>query len=601
MAVTAPGVVVIVTAAGGEIAPQIAAIAGGYEVHGLERRCARADIRFDDVTAHLRQQFLAGRAVIAVCATGIVMRALGPVLGDKHDEPSVVCVSEDGQAVVPLLGGHRGANALAQRIAAAFGTRAALTTASDCRFGVALDAPSKGYILSNPEHYKAFAASLLANKSVRIDGDEAAFLDSSQLPRRDDATLRITVSDRSVSGNERHLIYHPQSLALGVGCERGAPTGDLIALVNRTLEAHQLAVTAVAVIVTLDRKLDEPALQALAAQVHAPLRGYSATELETQTPRLLNPSAVVFNAVGCHGVAEAAALAAVGDDGELVAGKQRSAHATCAIARAPLPIDPDVCGNARGSLAVVGIGPGRSCYRTSDAIQAIRQARYILGYERYLELIADLIQIRQTVYPYSLGQECERVAAAIALATGGERVALVCSGDPGIYAMASLVFEMLDTAKDDAGARIEVTVHSGISALQLAAARAGGVIGHDFCAVSLSDLLTPWSVIQQRLKHALIGDFVVALYNPSSLTRRPTFERALALIRLHRTASTVVVVARQLGRKEEEVNVIRLAELNADKIDMMTIVLIGNQHTRSFTHAMQLRAYTPRGYEKENR
>ena len=214
------------------------------------------------------------------------------------------------------------------------------------------------------------------------------------------------------------------------------------------------------------------------------------------------------------------------------------------------------------------------------------------------------------LHPYALGEERDRVAKAIELAAGGARVALVCSGDPGVYAMASLVLEMLEGGLDgglDGGAnpgwgRIAVRIVPGVSALQAAAARAGAPIGHDFCAVSLSDLLTPREVIETRLAHAAAADFVIALYNPVSRTRRKTFERALAILREHRAADTPVVVARNLGRDGESVSIVALGAIDAalveaGAIDMMTVLLVGSSRTRTFALGGSTRAYTPRGYE----
>jgi len=173
----------------------------------------------------------------------------------------------------------------------------------------------------------------------------------------------------------------------------------------------------------------------------------------------------------------------------------------------------------------------------------------------------------------------------------GERVALGCSGEPGIYAMASLVMEILDGMREPAARRIAVRVVPGVSAFQAAAARAGAPIGHDFCAVSLSDLLTPREVIEDRLAAAARADFVIALYNPVSKARRETFERALRILREHRAAKTPVVVARNLGRAGEG------EHLDPAAIDMLTVLIVGSSQTRTFAQGGRRRAYTPRGYD----
>ena len=598
------GVIIALTAVGAVLAQRIAAVTKDYQVHGLRQRCEGLSVTFDNVANHLRQQFCNGHPIIAVCATGVVIRSLALVLKDKRHEPPVVCVSEDGKAVIPLLGNHHGANHLAKHIASVLDTQAALTTASECRFQLALDAPPPGYTLANQQHYKPFISALLANPLVALKGAAAPFLQTAPLRFDDRSPLSISVTEKTILGDDKHLIYHPQSLALGVGCERGTSAVELADLVQQSLDTQQLAAAAVALIVTLDRKLDEEAIEALAAQLQRPLRGYSAAQLEALTPRLQHPSKVVFNAVGCHGVAEAAALLAAGREARLVVAKQRSARATCAVAQAaphllPALIDVKRCGDvARGQLAIVGIGPGAAHYRTFDAITAINQAQHVVGYSLYLDLINDLL-VAQKQHRHHLGEEWQRVAKAITLASSGQRVALVCSGDPGIYAMASLVFEQLEHHSEAVSQHIAVTVHPGISALQIASARVGGFIGHDFCAISLSDHLTSWGIIERRLRLALDADFVIGLYNPSSRIRRELFALALALIRCQRSAATVVVVARQLGRDAEEHAVIRLSEIDPERIDMLTMVLIGNHQTRTFNHASRARAYTPRGYARE--
>ena len=357
-----------------------------------------------------------------------------------------------------------------------------------------------------------------------------------------------------------------------------------------------LAPDAVSGVFSIDLKSDEPAIHALAESLGAPARFFGASALEAEGPRLRNPSDLVFRAVGCHGVAEGAALAAAGPKGRLVVEKTKSVRATCAIARAPGPLDGSSIGAPRGELAVVGIGPGDAGTLTPEARAAIENARHLVGYRRYLDLVADLVR-DQVVHPYDLGEERTRAARAIELAAAGERVALLSSGDPGVYAMASLVMELLDGAADPAARRIAVRVVPGVSALQAAAARAGAPIGHDFCAVSLSDLLTPREVIEDRLAAAARADFVIALYNPVSAARRETFDRALRILREHRAPETPVVVARNLGRAGERVDIVPLDGIDPERVDMMTVLIVGSSATRTFALGGARRTYTPRGYE----
>ena len=591
--------VLMLTASGAALARRIAAALGDAEVHGLRGRADGADVWFNETTRHVRELFEAGRPVVGICAAGILVRAVAPALADKRAEPPVVAVSDDGAFAVPLLGAHRGGAELARRVADAIGATAAVTTAGDRRFGVALDDPPPGWTLSNPDDGKAFVAALLRGARVRAPADmarEAPWLAGSRLPFDDGGELAIRVDDARGGGGPETLVYRPRRLAIGIGCERGAARDEIVALARSCLDAAGLAADAVAGVFSIDLKSDEPAVHDLAESLGVPARFFGAAALEAEAPRLRNPSELVFREVGCHGVAEGAALAAAGPAGELVVEKTKSVRGTCAIARATAPLDASSVGVPRGELAVVGIGPGDAGSLTPEARAAIEGADHLVGYRRYLDLVADLVR-SQAAHPHELGEERARAGKAIHLAAAGERVVLVCSGDPGIYAMASLVMELLDGAADPAARRIAVRVVPGVSAFQAAAARAGAPIGHDFCAVSLSDLLTPRVVLENRLAAAARADFVIALYNPVSAARRETFLRALRVLAEHRAEHTPVVVARNLGRDGEEVEVVRLDAIDPDRIDMTTVLVVGSSATRTFTHDRARRVYTPRGYE----
>jgi cobalt-precorrin 5A hydrolase/precorrin-3B C17-methyltransferase len=592
-----PVAVVAITPGGLALARRIAEALGSGEVHGLARRCAGADVPFDDTVGHLAHLFAEGRAIVAVCAAGIVIRALAPLLADKASEPPVLAVGEDGAHVVPLTGGHRGANRLAREIAAAIGGVAAITTASDGALGIALDDPPAGYELANPEAVKDFARRLIAGEAVRIEG-AAPWLAGAGLREEPDAALAITVSERIVAGTARRIVYHPAVLAVGVGAERGADPEAAVALVRATLEEAGLAAQSVALVASLDLKENEPAIHSVSETLARPARFFTAATLEAETPRLANPSQAVFRAVGCHGVAEAAALAGAGVGGALVAEKRVGARVTCAVARAPAPIDVVATGRARGILAIVGLGPGDTRWRSGEAGALVGAASDVVGYGRYLDLVGPL-RPGQRAHRFALGDEARRVARALDLAAEGRQVALVSSGDAGIYGMAALAFEMIEAGSAE-WLRVAVTVAPGISALQAAAARAGAPLGHDFCAISLSDLMTPADVIVRRIEAAAAADFVVALYNPASGRRRALIRRALEILARHRAGETPVVLARELGRPDERVEITRLDAFDADRVDMLSVVLVGSTATRSFARGDGTSAvYTPRGYAVE--
>ncbi len=240
-------------------------------------------------------------------------------------------------------------------------------------------------------------------------------------------------------------------------------------------------------------------------------------------------------------------------------------------------------------LFVLGTGPGAPEYLLPAARAALDRVEAVVGYGLYLDLLGDLIHGKAR-HELPLGQEVERARLALELAGAGTPTALVSSGDPGIYALATVVMELMD--REGAGEGVAVEVIPGVSAAQLAAARLGAPLGHDFCFVSLSDLLTPWAVIERRLRAAAEGDFVTCLYNPVSCRRRDQLLRARDILLAHRAPHTPVALARAVGRPEEAVTLTTLQDLHPDAVDMLTVVLVGNRQTRSF----QGRLYTPRGY-----
>jgi len=572
------------------------------EIHAPAHAGIAADATFASVGPHLRALFRAGRPIVGLCAAGILIRLLAPLLRDKRAEPPVVAVAEDGSAAVPLLGGHRGANALARAIAEITGGTAALTTASDLALGLALDAPPAGWHIANPARAKALMGRLLAGKILTADIEAGSADWLTRHPQIRTASGRgcdIRVTDRAAAPGTRTLVLHPPVLALGVGTSRHCPPAELRALVRRTLRAARLAEGAIAAVVSIDLKMDEPAVTLLADGIGVPSRFFSAKTLLRQTPRLANPSAATFRATGCYGVAEGAALAAVGKTGALVVAKRKSANATCAIARAPQPLDGGRIGRGRGSLAIVGIGPGDPAWRTPEVSAALAAATDVVGYRLYLDLLGSAIGGKRR-HRGALGAETERARLALDLAAQGRRVALVSSGDAGIYGLATLALELIDREARPEWRRIDLRLLPGLSALQAAAARVGAPLGHDFCAVSLSDLLTPWDAIKRRLDAAARADFVLALYNPRSGRRTRQLAAALRILRRHRRPTTPVVLARNLGRRGEAVTVTTLEEFDPASVDMLTLVLIGSTATRTIP-GEPTRVYTPRGYARKQR
>lgn len=555
------------------------------------------DVLFDDTLTHIASLFRSGQAIVGFCAAGILIRAIAPHLKDKHGEPPVVAVSGDGTSVVPLLGGHHGANDMAKRIADHFGGHAAITTAGDNQFGVAMDSPPEGWVLSNPQNAKAFMAALLNGSNLSICGDVP--FSEALLPVAPDSALVLESSVKVRTGSNQHLVYHPKRLVMGLGAIRNANSQQMIALAEACLENNNLSPHALACVASHEVKADEKAVHDVAAHFGVPVRFFDPQTLEAEAARLKNPSEIVFAEVGCHGVAEGAALAMVGPSGTLIVEKSKNDQGTCAIAQAPEIITPQQLGRARGKLAVVGLGPGTPDWQTPEVTSLVAEAEHLVGYSLYLDLLGEQAS-GKTRHDFPLGAEEDRVRHALHLAGEGKSVALVCSGDPGIYAMATLVWECLEQGDlPDGAKRCEIITTPGISALQAASARIGAVLGHDFCTISLSDLLTPWDAIQARIKAAAEGDFVIAFYNPVSKRRRTQLAHAKDVLLQHRPADTPVVLGSNLGRPEEQMRIVNLSDLNVDDVDMLTVVLVGSSATRRVENGGQVKVYTPRGYAKK--
>ncbi len=365
-------------------------------------------------------------------------------------------------------------------------------------------------------------------------------------------------------------MLRPPSLVVGIGTSTHAPPADLATLLAATLAGAGLAPESVAEVATIDRRATEPAIVALGY----PIRAFPAAELATVD--VPTPSATVLAAVGIASVCEAAALLAAGPGAELLVTKRTCRSATVAIARRRRP---------RGHLALVGLGPGRPEHRTPAAERAVRRAEVVIGYRAYLEQCADLMGPAQQQLASPIGEEVVRAKQALAEAAAGRRVALVCSGDAGVYGMASIVLELADGS-------VDIEVVPGITAASASAAVLGAPLGHDHAAVSLSDLLTGWDVIERRLEAAAGADLVVSLYNPRSRGRTWQLEAARQILLRHRPPTTPVGIVTDAGRRGQTATLTTLADLDPEVVGMTTCVIVG----ASTTVVVNGRMVTPRGY-----
>ena len=598
-------VILCLSATGLPLATHIAAAVDG-DVHGLAGRCDAAPHAFDNLLSHVAALYNAGRPVIGLCAAAILIRAVAPHLGRKQTDPPVLAVAEDGSATVPLLGLHHGGIALGTAIQAVTGGSLAITTAGNLQWGISLDAPPPGWRLANPENAGPVMAALLSGAGARIDGGAAPALACWLAAVPDGDAVQLTATTAAVTPAPQQLVYCPQKLVLGVGCARGYETEALAEFVTAQLAQHNINPAAIAAIASIDVKADEPAILALAQRLAVPYRVFSAAELDAQTDRLVTPSKTVFDEMGVYGVAEAAALALAGPVADLLVPKQKSDNATMAVAAMPEPVHSisALAGRKPGRVMLIGIGPGQSEWRTPEAAKWVQASDELVGYGLYIDILGSAAAHIPRA-DFALGEEEARCRYALERAATGLDVAIICSGDAGIYAMGALVYELLDRDSAAGGVsaaarRVSVVTTPGISALQAAAARSGAILGHDFCTLSLSDLLTPWDAIETRIHAAGAGDFVIAFYNPVSRRRRTQLAAARDILLGYRGGDTPVLLASNLGRPEESLKFRQLGSLDIDEVDMLTVVMVGSSSSRLLDLGRGKSIYTPRGYANKN-
>jgi cobalt-precorrin 5A hydrolase/precorrin-3B C17-methyltransferase len=525
------------------------------------------------VADQLRAAWPESDALVCFLATGAAVRLLAPLLTDKHRDPGVVCVDEAGIHAVALLGGHAGgANVLAGRVAAVLGARPVVTTATDATGYTALDTfgADLGFRLPDRTGLARVTRALLDGGSVGLVTD--ATWPVPALPLGPGPVL--AVSDREDATGD--LVYRPPSLVVGVGASRGARADEIDGLVRAALADAGLAVGSVRALATADVKAGEPGIVATAHGLGVPLVTHPAAVLAGVA--VPNPSEIVRAAVGTPSVAEAAALRTAldaGRDATLVVAKRASATATVAVAR----LTP------RGRLTLVGLGPGAADLRTPRATGALRRAAVVVGLDQYVDQIRHLLRPGTRILDSGLGAEEERARTAVELATAGHAVALVGSGDAGVYALASPALQLT-------GADVDVESVPGVTAALAAAALLGAPLGHDHAYLSLSDLHTPWPVIAARLRACAAADLVLCLYNPRSAKRTGRFDEALAILAEHRKPDTPVGVVRDATRPGGTVTVTTLATLDPSTVDMRSIVLVGSGRST----VVAGRIVTPREY-----
>jgi cobalt-precorrin 5A hydrolase/precorrin-3B C17-methyltransferase len=603
--------------------------------------------------------------LIFIMASGIVVRTISPLIKDKRTDPAVVVLDEKGKFAISLLSGHLGgANRLAKEIADFLNskkglvgetmspprTEAVITTASDVNNMPSIDlwARENDLIIEDPDALPTIASRFLNKRVLKIYSDI-----NIPMPKEFQRTDMPKSADLIVT-NKNYLFTHspihpftgiylrPKNLVVGIGCNKGTPDDEIENAIKSVLKKNNLSFLSIYSIATIDKKDKEPGLIAFAKKYNLRIKTFTASELNSAIsyqPSAISYSESAFKATGAYAVAEPAAMLASGDD-KLLVQKQKVGNVTIAISECGMrnaeceiytPLHPSQEGNSKiqnpkskipPKLYIVGTGPGSIEHITPYAQDAIRRSDVIVGYGTYLDLIKEIIKDKEVIST-GMTAEVDRCRKAVELALSGKTVSVISGGDPGIYAMAGLVLEILkdetekwgngeteikkqhktDTSPihpfthpnrfgGQAHSPIQVEVIPGISALNSSAARLGAPLMHDFAAISLSDRLTPWELIEKRLEAAAKADFVIILYNPKSMGRQEHIGIAREIILRHRVPETPVGIVKSAMRENEGVIITTLQDMLNHDIDMQTTVTIGNSQTFIWNNRM----ITPRGY-----
>ena len=540
-------------------------------------------------------------AHIFIGATGIPFRKAAPLLRDKNIDPAVLACPESGSHVIALTSGHfGGTNRLARRIARITGGQAVIGSPADVNSLPAFDeaAAQEHARILNPEAVRALNAALLDGSPIAFCGTRAVFerhfASTGQVAffeNPQDVTCGHAVlwdSENTLPEEVLYLDVSSRAFVLGVGCRRGVKPQELRLVAERYLSEFGLNAENIAGIATCTVKEDEPAILGLGEAWQVPVAFHSAEELDAVP--VSAPSEKVREKVGTASVCEAACLLSAGygsiPQPTLYAPKSAFGDVTLALARLPHLAVPK---SGQGEIVVAGLGSGAPGHITPDVDTALRRCDTVAGYSHYVDFIRDRIAGKPVIQNGMKG-EVERCLSALEAALAGQNVCMVCSGDPGILAMAGLLYEL--RTREPRFRDIPIRVLPGITAATIAAASLGAPLQNGFSLVSLSDLLVPADEVRRNIRSVAQSLLPVALYNPAGRKRRDLLEETLAVFREHRGRDVLCAYVKNAGREQETKWVGKLSEFPAAEVDMSTLIIIGGPRTRLDSGVL----YEPRGY-----
>jgi len=535
--------------------------------------------------------------IIFIGSIAASIRIINPFLTSKDQDPGVIVIDKKCSKIVPLIGLHQSnTQNIASQIANLFGGEIIETNNSNDKSFLNIDAFGNQWgwkrsgnikdwsklVIKQSKNEKIFCRQLSGNSLWKTSesGEIINQINGKEIETTD-STFHVSIYDN----NKRN--WHPPVLWIGIGCERNT-SKELIAnsLIN-FLESVNLSQQSIAGFATIDLKKDEKGILELSKEKNLPIKFFSKEDLSKII--VPNPSNVVQKEIGTPSVAEASCLMAAGEESKLLEEKRifknQSGAVTIAVAESKNQYNP-----THGEIHIIGSGPGDISFLTSNAKKALSRCTVWIGYKMYLDLIKSLKRSDQVLIESKLTEEEKRCSKAIKLAEEGIKVALISSGESGIYGMAGLLLALLRKIKKEYRPYFEV--HPGISSVRLAAAISGAPLMNDFCSISLSDKLTPWSLIEKRIEGALVGDFVIALFNPQSIERNWQLKSVIDICLKSRHEDTPVLIARQVGRENQSKKFFTLNRIPFKEVDMLSIIIIGNSQTKLVDEIF----LTPRGY-----
>ena len=529
-------------------------------------------------------------AHIFIGATGIAIRSIAPLLKSKLQDPAIISCPDSGSHVMSLVSGHiGGANRLARRVARITGGQAVISTATDLQALPSFDevVMAEGARILNPEAIRHLNAAILANKPIDFIGKKAVFdkyftgtcvsyKDNVAGSENAEYALYWDMENAADTAPEKTLFVDSRAFVLGIGCRKDVEFSLLKSSLEEFLQEHSLSQEHIAKITSCNLKSQENALLELAKEMDTPTEFYEEEFLNTiDVP---HPSQNVAEKIGTHSVCEASALNGASYPHVRRLYAPKTSYASCitfALARLPHGKVEDKTGSC-GEMLVVGLGSGSMHHITPQVIEALESCDVVAGYTPYVDYIRHLVSHKNIIQNGMMG-EVARCVSALEHAAKGHKVCMVCSGDPGILAMAGLLMELRHSREDFA--QVPIKVLPGITSANIAAASLGAPLQNGFCLVSLSDLLVPSDEVRKNIRSVAQSALPVALYNPAGKKRRELMAEAIQIFTDARGSEVLCAYVKNAGRDTEKKWVGKIAEFPQEEVDMSTLLIIGGERT----------------------